>query len=139
MVSVIDGDGVIVSYNGKLIEIRLFAIDCPEHGQEWGDIAKYGLIKLIGGKSIFLEMHGIDFHQRSLATLYVKRNSKLINVNEQMVLRGHAWVYRKYYHTLSESRKNRLDWLTERARSRKAGLWRSQNPIPPWEWRRNAS
>lgn len=139
VVEVTDGDGVIVSNSGKFIEIRLFAIDCPEYDQEWGDIAKYGLIKLIGGKTVYLEMHGLDIHQRTLATIYVESKSKLINVNEQMVARGHAWVYRKYYGTLSWTRKNRLDWFVERARERKIGLWKHKNPIPPWEWRKSDS
>lgn len=135
-----DGDGVIVSISKGLIEVRLFAIDCPEYGQEWGEMAKAGLIKLIGGKKrIYLETYGIDPHGRILATIYVEQDSKLINVNERMVYRGHAWVYRQYYGPLSQDRRAKLDWCEERARQRKAGLWRATHPIPPWEWRRRPS
>lgn len=47
---IIDGDTVIVAKGWSQIKIRLDSIDCPEDGQYWGDTAKYGLIKLIGGR-----------------------------------------------------------------------------------------
>ena len=43
---IIDGDTVIVVKDWHKIRIRLDSIDCPEVGQYWGDISKYGLIKL---------------------------------------------------------------------------------------------
>jgi len=46
---VIDGDTVIISRSFRKTKIRLDSIDCLEDGQHWGDIAKFGLIKLIGG------------------------------------------------------------------------------------------
>jgi hypothetical protein len=66
---VIDGDTVVVSNHRRQLRVRLDAIDCPEDGQEWGDIATAGLIKLIGGKHIQLEEHGTDRYERMLATL----------------------------------------------------------------------
>ncbi len=57
---VIDGDTVIVTFASSKLKIRLDSIDCPEDGQEWGDIATRGLIKLIGGKYVQLEAHGTD-------------------------------------------------------------------------------
>ena len=46
---VIDGDTVDILKSFRKIRIRLDSIDCPEHGQHWGDTARFGLIKLIGG------------------------------------------------------------------------------------------
>ena len=66
---IIDGDTVIVVKNWNKIKIRLDSIDCPEEGQHWGDTAKYGLIKLTGGRKVRLEEHGIDRYERTLATL----------------------------------------------------------------------
>ena len=56
---VIDGDTVDVRRGGRRIRVRLDSIDCPEDGQPWGGTAKAGLIKMIGGKSVSLEEHGI--------------------------------------------------------------------------------
>lgn len=82
-----DGDTVVVARQGKETIVRLDSIDCPEGTQPWGDIATYGLIKMIGGKEIYLKEHGIDIHQRILATIYVQSQSNegWLNVNERMV------------------------------------------------------
>jgi len=96
---IIDGDTVIVVKGWRKIKIRLDSIDCPEDGQHWGDTAKYGLIKLIGGRKIRIEEHGQDMYERTLATIYVQlgKGSEWLNVNEKMVTLGHAWVMRRFY------------------------------------------
>ena len=139
VISVRDGDTVIVAKGWRQIVIRLDSIDCPEDGQLWGDIAAFGLIKQIGGKTIRLEEHGLDPHGRTLATIYVWHLSKRewLNVIERKVTLGHAWVMRRFYDHLPPDRQNKLDRLENWSRSRKVGLWRTENPIPPWQWRRN--
>ena len=134
---VVDGDTVIVSDSWNEFSIRLNAIDCPEDEQPWGSIAKAGLIKLIGGRHVHIETHGVDMHGRTLATIYLQhsRASEWINVNERMVMLGHAWVMRKYYNHLPKSRQHQLNKLESWARSNRVGLWKTTNPIPPWLWR----
>ncbi|MBO6949653.1 MAG: thermonuclease family protein [Rhodospirillales bacterium] len=134
---VIDGDTVDVIVNGRKTRIRLDAIDCPEDGQEWGETATHGLIKLIGGRTVYLEVHGFDPYDRTLATIYLPkgRNGKWQNVNERMVMLGHAWVMRQFYNHLPPARKNSLNRIEAWAKSNKVGLWRKPNPLPPWKWR----
>lgn len=135
---VIDGDTVIVTSSSAEIKVRLDSIDCPENDQEWGDVATKGLIKLIGGKSVRLEGHGIDTHGRTLGTLFVHLHEKneWHNVNERMVTLGHAWVMRIYYSHLPKSRQKKLNQLERWAKSKRVGLWKTENPIPPWKWRK---
>ncbi len=133
---VIDGDTIVILKNNKMLKVRLDSIDCPEDGQEWGDIAKYGLIKLIGGKEIKIKEYGIDQYERILATVFVKQNGIWLNVNERMVALGHAWVMRGFYQHLPPKRKYALNRIEQWARSKKVGLWSKTNPIPPWEWRK---
>jgi endonuclease YncB( thermonuclease family) len=137
VVHVVDGDTVIVAKQCNKITIRLDSIDCPEDGQHWGDIAAYGLIKLIGGKKVHLEEHGLDSHGRTLATVYVRHAdaAEWVNVNERMVTLGHAWVMRRFYDHLPKDRQDKLNRLERWARSKKVGLWRFSNPTPPWRWR----
>lgn len=137
VVWVIDGDTAIVLQGRRKFPVRLDSIDCPEDGQEWGDIAKYGLIKLIGRQQVYLEEHGVDVHGRTLATLYIWNADKFdwLNINERMVTLGHAWVMRKFYDHLPQDRQDKLNNLERWARSKKIGLWRAENPTPPWEWR----
>ncbi len=134
---VIDGDTVIVSQSLEELRIRLDAIDCPENGQHWGDIAKYGLIKLIGGREIQFEEHCVDQYGRTVATIYVHqgKDTGWINVNARMVTLGHAWVMRNFNRHLPKERQDELNKLERWARSKKVGLWDSENPIPPWQWR----
>ena len=133
---VIDGDSVQVWDGNREHELRLYGIDCPEYGQEWGETAKAGLIKLIGGCEIYLEKFGIDHYGRLLVTIYVKNDSKVININEKMVVKGHAWVMRRFYKKLPRNRQAQLNRLEYWARKKRVGLWASDNPCPPWEWRR---
>lgn len=137
VVHVVDGDTVIVANGWSRVMVRLDSIDCPEDGQPWGDIAAYGLIKLIGGRKVRLEEHGLDFHGRTLATIYVRHanGEDWVNVNERMVVLGHAWVMYKLYDHLPKDRQDKLNRLESWARSKKVGLWRTQCPIPPWLWR----
>lgn len=137
---VVDGDTVKVSTSWQKITIRLDSIDCPEDGQEWGDKATWGLIKMIGGKHVHVEKHAIDHYGRTVATLYVysDEDSKWLNVNENMVARGHAWVMRRYYKHLPKHRQTKLNDLERWAKSKPVGLWKLPNPTPPWEWRQGS-
>jgi endonuclease YncB( thermonuclease family) len=134
---VVDGDTAIVTVGWRRLNIRLDSIDCPEDGQDWGDIARYGLMKIINRQVVQLEEHGQDDYGRTLATLYVRhpRENKWLNVNERMVVLGHAWVMRRYYDHLPPDRQDKLDNLERWARDRNVGLWGTESPIPPWEWR----
>jgi micrococcal nuclease len=138
VLNVADGDTCTVEYCGHSYRIRLDSIDCPEGGQDWGKKAKYGLIDLAGGQRVRLEIHGLDDYQRTLATLYVRQdqNQNWINVNERMVMLGHAWVMDRYYGHLPPDRQAKLHKLEQWARSRNVGLWRAPNPTPPWNWRK---
>jgi micrococcal nuclease len=139
VINVLDGDSLIIMKADGQFEIRLSSIDCPEDGQPWGNSAKFGLIKQIGGKRVRLEEYGIDPHGRMLATIFVQRSGEenWTNVNERMVMLGHAWVSRAHYNHLPLDRRYALNRLENWARSKKVGLWGQPNPIPPWEWRRN--
>lgn len=137
VIYVIDGDTIIVTKGWDKIKVRLDSIDCPEDGQPWGDTAAYGLRKLVNGRNVHLEEHGIDCHGRTLATIYVQSadGEEWVNVNERMVTLGHAWVMRRFYDHLPKDRQGKLNRLENWARSKKVGLWRTENPIPPWRWR----
>ena len=137
--NIIDGDTVDIMCNKVRERIRLDAIDCPEDGQEWGDIATMGLIKLIGGhKKVKLERHGTDKYGRTIGTLFVYDSEKKrwLNVSERMVTLGHAWVMPGFCNHLPLQRKKRLMELGAWAKSKKIGLWKREDPIPPWQWRK---
>ncbi len=135
---VLDGDTVIVQTGWDRVTLRLEGIDCPEFDQPWGDTAKFGLIKLIGGRTVHFETHGIDQYRRTLATLYVwdREESVWLNVNLRMVMLGHAWVSPVLIKNLPATRKQELLAVSRWARRKRVGLWKTAGPVPPWQWRK---
>ncbi len=138
VLQIVDGDTVVIMIGREENLVRLDSIDCPEGRQPWGEQASNGLRLLIEGRLVGVEQHGQDPYGRSLATIYAWHDIKneTINVNEYMVMRGHAWVMRHYYDHLPVDRQQRLVRMERWARTKKIGLWNEINPIPPWKWRK---
>jgi endonuclease YncB( thermonuclease family) len=122
--SVIDGDSLRVS--GR--EVRMQGIDAPEarqfcHGAggEWacGAAAERQLIQLIGSKEVFCQGVGLDKHGRLLALC----KTGDIDLNREMVARGFAVAYGRYY---EEERS---------AKGARRGLWAGEFTMPK-VWRR---
>ena len=134
---VIDGDTLIVQAGWERVTIRLDGIDCPESDQPWGDTAKHGLIKLVGGRTVHYEHHGTDRYDRTLATLYVwdRKESVWLNVNLRMVMLGHAWVSPALLEHLRAARRKEMLAVSRWARRKRVGLWNNPSPVPPWQWR----
>jgi endonuclease YncB( thermonuclease family) len=126
VVSVTDGDTINVLKDGKQVKIRLAAIDCPEIGQSYGDIAKQFTSDMAEYKVVRVRETGKDRDVFIVGFVFVND----INLNEEILAAGLAWTYKKY------SRVPALAKLESEARSAKRGLWAEPNPVPPWEWRR---
>lgn len=131
-----DGDTVDVKWAGMDVTVRLDGIDCPESQQASGQESTWALIRMIGNKSVELELHGVDDYGRLIATVYVSMGRTSVNVNEHLVENGLAWVYDDYLSHLPEDRQDHLKYLEEIAKSYRRGLWKSTGPTPPSEWRR---
>ena len=90
--TVIDGDGLRCAGEN----IRLLGIDAPEmHGcrpkgrvcvKGDGKASKAALAKLVKGKRVRLERHGVDRHGRTLAFAFVGR----VNLSCAQINAGHA-------------------------------------------------
>ena len=128
VVSISDGDTFTILTEEKIqIKIRLYGIDCPEKGQEFGQVCKEYLSKLIFNKLVEVENKGYDRFKRTLGVVFVNQ----INVNEKMLEEGMAWHFKKYDRSL------RWSLIEEKAKSEKRGLWSNPNFIAPWEYRKN--
>lgn len=125
---VIDGDSLQIQVAGAgPVEVRLHGIDAPEWNQPHGRRARWELFRLVGYRRVELTSRTTDTYGRLVATVYRDGHS----VNAEMVRRGYAWWYRRY--APSESGLERAE---EAARFQRRGLWRDDDPLPPWEWRR---
>ena len=126
VVRVKDGDSLVVSSGGRQVDVRLADIDAPEHRQRHGDAARSALRALVDGRDVRLQLIGGDAYRRIIAHVFVDE----LDVNAEMVRRGHAWVRRAY------DPAPRLIAAEDAARTARRGLWAHANPMPPWEWRR---
>lgn len=128
VVSVTDGDTIIVLHNNQQKEIRLYGIDCPEKGQSHGEQAKALTTALVAGRNVDVEQKDIDRYGRVVGQVKVDGQS----LSDLIVQNGYAWVYTKYC-----NEKFCSDWVkSERvARQQKKGIWQDSVVVPPWEWR----
>ena len=128
VVSITDGDTVIIVSDKKQIKVRLAEIDTPEKNQPYGKKAKRALSDLIFNKEVEVEMVSIDRYGRTVGKIFLDNQ----NINKEMVKAGHAWVYVQY------ARDKTLFDLEKNAKENQLGLWAlpEEKRIPPWQWRR---
>src|SRR5262245_11820730 len=127
---VFDGDSFILSAaNGAKVEVRLAGIDAPEKNQPYADTARAALRGLILDRNLRLEVLDVDRYGRKVARAY--REPDGMEVNAELIRRGHAWVYRRRAYDPA------LYDLERAARDRKLGLWAlpESEREPPWRWR----
>lgn len=125
-VGVTDGDTIRVMHERREEKIRLFGIDCPERGQDYGSSARRFTAKMAFGKLVQVTQVSRDRYGRVVAWVEVDGQS----INKELVRAGLAWWYRRY-----AKNRHELAELEAEARTNKTGLWSQKNPVPPWEFR----
>jgi len=128
-VGVTDGDTITVMHDGRGEKIRLYGIDTPEKSQDFGNKAKWFLSDLVFKKIVEVQPQDTDRYGRTVGIVLVSG----INVNQEIVKAGYAWVYRQYC-----KQAFCAEWLNLESTARRngIGLWSHSDPIPPWEYRR---
>ena len=128
---VIDGDSVVIRHGNILKKIRLSYIDAPEVAQDHGEDSKIFLRNIVLDKTVLVDTEGKDRYGRYLSDLYIHSNIESIYVNAKMFKSGNSWVYNRY-------RSNTyLINLENHARSNKIGIWKNDNPMKPWVYRKS--
>jgi endonuclease YncB( thermonuclease family)/thiol-disulfide isomerase/thioredoxin len=121
---VLSGDTFQVNYNGRRVIVQFDAVDAPERGQPHAEAARNSLAAKIQGKVVRVEPVRGDVDGGFIARIWLDKRS----VNKQMVADGLAW------HVPDVASKS-LDKAQDRAKETRAGLWRGESPLPPWEYR----
>lgn len=124
--AVTDGDTVKIEYENKIIKVRLAGIDTPELKQEFGLEAKKALEERVLNKKVYIDGDKKDRYGRLIAD--IKIGSRW--VNKELVEEGYAWHYKQY------SKDIELAEAELNAKKTAIGLWTSDNPVPPWSYRR---
>jgi len=128
VVGVGDGDTITVMRQGKGERVRLYAIDCPEYRQDFGQKAKRFTSGLVFGKIVEVNSFDTDSYGRTVGTVIIGSQC----VNEELIKAGLAWVYTRHCRQPFCSKWKALE---KEARKNKVGLWSMPNPTPPWTFR----
>jgi micrococcal nuclease len=127
VVSVIDGNTVeLVAEDRSTYKVMLHGIDCPELGQDFGDKAKRYLEKLLLDKTVSVELKGKDRWGTRLGIIVIDGE---IDPRHELLKEGLAW-------TAELNPNPELETMKEKARDKGKGLWKQDNPTPPWIYRR---
>jgi endonuclease YncB( thermonuclease family) len=130
VISVIDGNTLqVLAADGQTYHLMLAGIDCPELKQAYGKEAKICLEKLALGKSVEVRIVGKDRLGNSLAEVLVggKKDPRI-----QLLKDGLAWTSEKDPSAILEAYRTA-------SQSKKKGIWKDENPTPPWVFRREQS
>ena len=91
IVRIVDGDTLtILDSTNQQIKIRLYGIDCPEHGQDFSNVAKRFTSDLCFSQIAKVEVRDIDRNGRTVGIVWVHDS---INVNLELLKAGLAWHY----------------------------------------------
>ena len=126
MIRVSDGDTIdVADRNGNEQRIRFHGIDAPEYTQKFGREARSWLAKRIDGETVKIELVEKDRYDRWTANIY--HDDLWINLG--LIQQGYAWHYHRY------SDNAQLASAQRQAQANRLGIWRDNNPLPPWKYR----
>jgi endonuclease YncB( thermonuclease family) len=126
VITVLDGDTLLVLRNNHPVKVRLAEIDAPEKMQTFGETSRRSLSDMVLGKQVKVSSQAVDQYGRMVA--HIGWNG--LDVNAEQIRRGMAWEYSHFHGNQV------LVALQEEAKQVPRGLWALGNPTPPWEWRK---
>jgi len=127
VIKVIDGNTLeVVGEDNEIHKVQLAGIDCPELEQEYGEQAKSHLQDLILHKEVVVTFIGKDRWGNYLVTVMTDGTK---DIRLEMLEVGLAW-------TAERNPLPELETIKEQARENEKGLWKLDNPTPPWVYRR---
>jgi len=133
VIRVSDGDTIaVLDSSNQTIKIRLAGIDAPEKKQAFGNRSKQSLSDLVYGKQVIIIWNKTDRYGRTIGKVLLDN----VDINNQQLVRGYAWFYKKYENELTMEERKLYQESENIAKSSKTGLWYDSNPIEPWLFRK---
>jgi micrococcal nuclease len=77
------------SFTTDTLNISPQRIGCLEKGQAYGNNTKHAASKLVFGKQVTLQTHGLDKYGRTLGDVFLPDGT---NVNHELVKDGWCWM-----------------------------------------------
>ena len=111
--------------------IRLAAIDPPEKGQGFAESSRQHLAELTLKKQAQLDCYRVDGSKRKVCRVLVNGR----DVALAQIQAGLAWHYKRFEKEQTAGERAAYARTEEQARAARIGLWQSEKPVPPWEFR----
>ncbi|HEX8140352.1 MAG TPA: thermonuclease family protein [Pyrinomonadaceae bacterium] len=135
VVKVSDGDTItVLDKENRQHKIRFQGIDAPESKQEFGQVSKDNLARMILGKEVKVIWSKQDKYGRTVGKVLLDGR----DINIEQVKAGLAWHYKKYSDEQPPEDRVTYAAAETEARAARRGLWQDPNPTPPGEWRAEA-
>lgn len=130
-IGVIEGDIItVLSDEGDTLSVKFQNIECPELEQSFGEKARNYTQKICLNKPVTVTFTDYD-RDRNILGMVLLENGK--DVGESLLEQGLAWHFMKGLdHGPNTSLY--LD-LEKKAREKKKGLWKEDEPMAPWTFR----
>lgn len=134
VVAVSDGDTIIVLNDKKeQLKIRLATIDAPEHNQRFGNASKKNLSSLVFKKDVRIIPTDRDKYGRTVAIVMLDG----VDISLEQIRKGLAWHYKRHAWQQTDEMRKQYSEAEDMAREEKLGLWVDENPVPPWQYRKD--
>lgn len=127
VVKVHDGDTITVLSQNTSQRLRLAGIDCPESDQPYGAEATETTKTLALNIEVTVTPITTDRFGRTVAEVTLQDGRSLAH---ELVKTGACWWFRKYAPNDVELKRLEIE-----ARKQGLGLWATESPMSPWEWR----
>lgn len=126
VLTIYEGDRVMIHYEGRNEMVTLRDVDCPELKQPYGKQAKHVTAAYIANREVVVRELTRGRQGRMTADILLHDGR---NIAQELVKEGLAWVQPGEVHDPA------LKDLEELARASKVGLWSEPDPVPPWKWK----
>jgi endonuclease YncB( thermonuclease family) len=135
VIAISDGDTItLLTEDKQQLKIRLAGIDTPEKKQAFGTKARDHLASRIFKHDVEVDLRKKDQYGRYIGVIYISG----VDINQSMIQDGYAWFYKHYAKDQPKEEAQRYAKAEADARSKQRGLWSDPNPVPPWEFRKEA-
>lgn len=132
VIAISDGDSLTARCghpgSSEQVKVRLAEIDAPERAQPFGNRSRQSLAELCHEQMAEIRIEKLDRFGRSVARVTCRGQ----DASAHQVETGMAWAYTKYLLDVQFAVGEQA------ARHARTGLWRDEEPVPPWEWRSRA-
>ena len=128
-----DGDTITVKSADDTFKIRVAGIDAPESKQSYGKESGNALRSLLKNRSVTVSCFKIDKFRRKICRIRTDAEKDVALV---MISSGNAWWYKGFARDQTAIEQSLYQAAEKKAQKDRVGLWTEEQPVPPWEWRK---